>query len=732
MNSKRVRNGLVAAAIAFVAVVAAALLLFFVSGDEADLSYRSVDFDAQLQSNGDIKFTEHLDYQLKRRENDDGDTKPWKQLYLTFKLRNQDLTNITDISVTNASTGEQYTQIAPQPPSGVSDGEWESKYAGHWYIADTTVSPNYPEPFDPATDGLDPNGSDNDKQIEIGWNIPATVNQSSLKFDVSMTFRNMATQHSDVTNLMWEMFPEDNQVPAGEVTGTVRFPEGIGKNDSWAWLHTEATSQMSRDADGTLHFTISDLRTDRYVDLVAAFDNTGASGVERTRSGDFLDELKDTEAAKEQQWRDSQRLKAQLTVAGWLVCLVLGGLCLVLAVRGVISSNREATYHGGIEYWRESPQVSPASAAHLIDVVDESKGEQSSRAMTATVLALVVKKAIAVYPGPSSLYHGIDLSQANAVDMARMISSDPSRASAASSTSTLVIMPQALSHRETLGLSRSEDACLQLLIRISARVGSPVFDFNQMETACSDWENGYQEMEHFTNACDIEFLKLNAVRSTSGLWLSMGILSIVVGLAGALLNATGNIAVALCLGVPFVCIGAFCLATGRKEGLTESGQTYAGECLGLKRYMEDFSNFSDRGALDLVMWNWYLVYAAAFGISDKVAREFARAYPEVNDPRWLDTYGYDSLGYWTCRSRAWGGPTGMGGMSNPFGGTGFIGGIGDIGSQLSSGFASVSSTIAAAAPSSSSGGSGGSGGSFSGGGFGGGGGGGGGGGLGGR
>lgn len=136
----------------------------------------------------------------------------------------------------------------------------------------------------------------------------------------------------------------------------------------------------------------------------------------------------------------------------------------MLAVRGVISSNREATYHGGIEYWRESPQVSPASAAHLIDVVDDSKGEQSSRAMTATVLALVVKKALAVYPGPADMYRGIDLSRANAADMARMISSDPSRASAASSTSTLVILPQALSHRETLGLSRSEEACLQRLI----------------------------------------------------------------------------------------------------------------------------------------------------------------------------------------------------------------------------------------------------------------------------
>lgn len=374
MNGKRYGRGLIAAFSALVAVVAIILAVFVISGDEADLSYRSVDFDARLQSNGDIRFTEHLDYQLKRREDGNGDTKPWKQLYLTFKLRNQDLTNITDISVTNASTGEQYTQIAPQLPSDVSDSEWESEYAGHWYIADTTIGSNYPEPFDSATGGLDPNGSDNDKQIEIGWNIPATVKQSSLKFDVTMTFHNMGTQHSDVTNLMWEMFPEDNQVPAGKVTGTVRFPKGIGSDDSWAWLHTEATSQTSRDTDGTLHFTVSDLRTNQYVDLVAAFDNAGASGVERVRSGDYLDELKSTEANKEQQWRDGQRHKAQLTVAGWLVCLILGGLCCVLAIRGVVSSNREATYRGGIEYWRESPQVSPACAAHLIDVVDDSKG----------------------------------------------------------------------------------------------------------------------------------------------------------------------------------------------------------------------------------------------------------------------------------------------------------------------------------------------------------------------
>ena len=48
--------------------------------------------------------------------------------------------------------------------------------------------------------------------------------------------------------------------------------------------------------------------------------------------------------------------------------------------------------------------------------------------------------------------------------------------------------------------------------------------------------------------------------------------------------------------------------------------------------MEDFSNFSNRGALDLTLWNWYMVYAAAFGISEKVAREFAQRVPRSQRP----------------------------------------------------------------------------------------------------
>ena len=114
-----------------------------------------------------------------------------------------------------------------------------------------------------------------------------------------MTFHNMGTQHSDVTNLMWEMFPKTTRCRLAKSPAPCASP-GTGSDDSWASAYTESTSQTSRDTDGTLHFTVSDLRTNQYVDLVAAFDNAGASGVERVRSGDYLDELKSTEANKEQ------------------------------------------------------------------------------------------------------------------------------------------------------------------------------------------------------------------------------------------------------------------------------------------------------------------------------------------------------------------------------------------------------------------------------------------------
>lgn len=105
-----------------------------------------------------------------------------------------------------------------------------------------------------------------------------------------------------------------------------------------------------------------------------------------------------------------------------------------------------------------------------------------------------------------------------------------------------------------------------------------------------------------------------------------------------------------------------------------------------------------------------MVYAAAFGISERVMKELAKAYPQVNDPAWLDANAAGTLFYWNYRPYGWyggryygdsatadQGNLGAAGPVPAYGGTSFAGGFSDLGSQLSAGFADISSTIQAAA-----------------------------------
>lgn len=67
------------------------------------------------------------------------------------------------------------------------------------------------------------------------------------------------------------------------------------------------------------------------------------------------------------------------------------------------------------------------------------------------------------------------------------------------------------------------------------------------------------------------------------------------------------------------------------------------QVLGLYNYLKDFSLLSERGMMDVALWDKYLVYATAFGIGDKVMKEMRRTAPEYfelsNAKDFIDTDG---------------------------------------------------------------------------------------------
>lgn len=717
--SRGVRSVFIAIA-ATIGVVAIMLLAIALDDGSADLSYKTLDYDVQVQSNGDLKVTQHIDMKLADRSDDDGDH-PWKQLYQQYMLKASDLTNITDISVRNVTTGETYQQGDIAIPSSYSTGEWNQEHAKQWYIADVSQGDSNPQPFDPAKDGLVAgNTDDRSKKIEIGWNIPVTTSASSMKFDITMTMQGVTTAYQDVATFQWEPFGANNQIPIGKVTGTITFPNDITADNSWAWLHTERTSTTERGDKGSLQFTVHDVRAGDYVDVVAMFDVDATSGVARTRDTTIKNGIMKSEARQERQWRDQQRKKARIRLITWIAIAVIGLVLCVIAVALALRSFNRSQYHGDIEYWRDEPEMSPASAAELLHMVaDKHSKTLSSRKMSASVLSLASRGAIAIYPGVAAMYQGIDMSQANNADIARLIANDPARTRDVGKTSTVVILPVVFDNVQSLRLCPSEQAALDLLVTASERIGSPVFDLDQMNENFSDWENGYKLQEKFTNTCDNEFAMLGATSICGGGAFAAGICAVMLTFLSMLyFGAIGNLALLAVISVPMMFASVFALSYLKLKGLTDNGQYLAGQVLGLKHYMEDFSEFKDRGVADMTLWGRYMVYATAFGISEKAMKQMLKAYPQLADPNWLDANASDSLLYWSYRSwyfnHRYAGPASVETNSMDF--SQFSANFGDIGAQLESGFADIQSTISAASPSGSFNGSGGS---FSGGGFGG-------------
>ena len=109
-----------------------------------------------------------------------------------------------------------------------------------------------------------------------------------------------------------------------------------------------------------------------------------------------------------------------------------------------------------------------------------------------------------------------------------------------------------------------------------------------------------------------------------------------------LLNASGNDvavmqmymleAVLMCLPVFLLFSYMFKMQSKQKNKitvLTEAGEDEKEKWKALKNFMSEYSLISEKGMNDLVIWEKYLIFATAFGLSDKVIKEFKAKYKRV-------------------------------------------------------------------------------------------------------
>ena len=119
----------------------------------------------------------------------------------------------------------------------------------------------------------------------------------------------------------------------------------------------------------------------------------------------------------------------------------------------------------------------------------------------------------------------------------------------------------------------------------------------------------------------------------------------------------------------------------RIKHLTESGKDELSQVMGLKKYLDEFSLISERSVDETIIWQDYMVYAALFGIADKVISQLKKLYPdriaefENYNRNVIITHSYYTSMYNSAqRAQQAARTSGAGGASSVGGGGSFSGG----------------------------------------------------------
>lgn len=118
----------------------------------------------------------------------------------------------------------------------------------------------------------------------------------------------------------------------------------------------------------------------------------------------------------------------------------------------------------------------------------------------------------------------------------------------------------------------------------------------------------------------------------------------------------------------------------------------AEQMAGLKKFLKEFTLIKEREAIEVALWNEYLMYAQIFGMANEVASQFRKLYPEVitnmdnvgytyDDILFIHMISYDGMrSARSAKSRAESYSSGGGGFSSGGGGgSSFGGGGGGVG-----------------------------------------------------
>lgn len=557
-------------------------LLWHTSVNAGNLELQDLKYNVVLNSDGTANVTEIWDIKIR-------DT---NTLFKTFKIDSK-YSGITNVSLTETTNGirKNFSRIYQEKYHVDKDCFYALKNSKN--------------------------------QFEIAWGVSEDDSSARRTFEMSYTILDAVKNYSDCSEFYWQFISNNSAIPAKRVTGTITLPTKVlNSDDLRIWAHGPLNGNIYKSSDDVVNFTVDNLNSNTMLEARVVTPTYVFANNDNVSSISELDFILN----QEQNWADEANRKREayarrqrnfkIFLISFFSITNVGGIILAFILVKKLKKyklelesapNFKPTMP--IKYFRDIPDnnSTPAQAAFLYYFKNSSFSLHISDVISATMLDLCMKK-----------YLSFEVKGNKNTDITISLNTN----------------------LDSNLLSKDEKLIFDLLLKVS---DTNIFTIKEFEKYCKKHSDSFMKIYNKIDNYAIDVLESKGKYSRSLIskynHFSASCVGFVFLFIFSIFCMIANI-------VPSImcAIYAFKLSS-RYNTLTQKGVDEKEQWIGLKNYMQDFSMMEEKEIPELVLWEKFLVYATAFGISDKVLKQLNVMYPQITDSDYMISNGYSYL-YW--------------------------------------------------------------------------------------
>lgn len=568
------------------AVAIATLLLFSVKS-EATLELKELDFDAQINEDGSMDVTEIWNIYISETNT----------LFKTFERDNSKYSGIMNVTVTEITDGanKEFRQINSEMYHVTKDC---------YYALNNTK-------------GL----------FEIAWGVGLDDDSDTRQYQISYTVKDAIARYNDYAELYWQFIGDNFEIDAQKINGTILLPHNAeSKEDIRVWGHTKDLNGEIYVTDlNKIEFTINKYSSGNYVEVRSLMPLSMIETTGRQYNYSVLDIV----LQEETKWADEANARREMKERTANILMVVGiviTLFFIMKIFKNISKLRKMDKKfkptTKLEYFRELP-YEDATPSEALFVFSKGALKTFSASFSANILDLCLRKYITL----------------EVIENGGILKSS--------------IVKITLEDRTVENLKEDEKLILAFLREVAGQKNElTTKDITKyLEKHTSKVEKLNRQLEKIIETEEIKnenYIKENYDNMNKYGGICVAYIVIAIFFAVPMLAVCAAISIKLMLVALIFMVALIVNAvilgmmSARVNVFTQKGVDESEQWKAFKKYMEDFSLLKDKEVPALVVWEKYLVFATAFGISEKVLKQLKVIYPEITNMNstMYNTYSY--------------------------------------------------------------------------------------------